>query len=76
MAAQWQINQNGTHYADYLGKWISVQRTAPRKREFAAKIEGKLLGTFASWEVARSCAELGSEQRVQRAVNHTQHPAA
>jgi len=62
MTAQWQKNQSGTHYSDYKGFMISVQREAPRSRQFCARIEGVYVGTFTGMEPAQKAAELAAEQ--------------
>lgn len=61
--AQWQTNQNGTHYSDHCGFRISVKRAAPRSRSWDARIEGKFLATFKDVLSARLAAELAAEQR-------------
>lgn len=55
--AQWQLNQSGTHYADYCGHRIAVRREAPRARTFKAAIDGTSLGIFEDMAKAQQAAE-------------------
>jgi len=63
MTAQWQANQNGTHYSDYRGFRISVVRASPWSRSWVARIEGKFIGTFKNMPTSKQAAELAAEQR-------------
>ena len=63
MTAQWQKNQSGTHYSDYMGFRISVRREAPRVKQFCARIEGLYIGTFDGMEAAQQAAAKAAEKR-------------
>ena len=53
---QWQLNQNGTHFADWNGHRVAVRRVYPRKPEFKAVHDGVQIGVYPDMGSAQQAA--------------------